>query len=186
MAKRYSNNSQSGMEAGVGDYLIQKKFDDRQKLLLAQKLGNIGSPQTMTAGPNTQDFSQKAIEASILQSNLAKEDMPQMQLDAAASDELRFKERQDAYLRDQVNKAAMAKKANAIQNNQSTYRSITVDGKEIEFSGGFTDLHTESYKSILNINGFGIAETRNSIEIAHLIRNQKITSRPGDKHPFLK
>ena len=74
----------------------------------------------------------------------------------------------------------------AVKNNQTTYRSITVDGKEIEFSGGFTDLHTESYKSILNNNGFGIADTRNSIEIAHLIRNQKITSKPGDKHPFLK
>ncbi len=74
----------------------------------------------------------------------------------------------------------------AVQNNQSTYRSITVDGEEIEFSGGFTDLHTESYKSILNNNGFGIAHARNSIEIAHLIRNQKKTSKPGDKHPFLK
>ncbi len=74
----------------------------------------------------------------------------------------------------------------AVKNNQSTYRSITVDGEEIEFSGGFTDLHTESYKSILNNNGFGIAHARNSIEIAHLIRNQKITSKPGDKHPFLK
>ena len=74
----------------------------------------------------------------------------------------------------------------AVINNQPTYRSITVDGKEIEFSDGFTDLHTESYKSILNNTGFGIGDTRNSIEIAHLIRNQKITSNPGDKHPFLK
>ena len=74
----------------------------------------------------------------------------------------------------------------AVKNNQSTFRSITVDGKEIEFSGGFTDLHTESYKSILNNTGFGLDDTRNSIEIAHLIRNQKITSNPGDKHPFLK
>jgi len=74
----------------------------------------------------------------------------------------------------------------ALQNNQPTYRSITVDGKEIEFSDGFVDLHTESYKNILNNNGFGIAETRNSIEISHLIRNQKITLNPGEKHPFMK
>lgn len=75
---------------------------------------------------------------------------------------------------------------NSVKNNQPTYRSITVDSKEIEFSGGFTDLHTESYKSILNNSGFGMAEARNSIEIAHLIRNQKITSSPTEKHPFLK
>lgn len=74
----------------------------------------------------------------------------------------------------------------AVQNNKPTYRSITVDNKEIEFSGGFTDLHTESYKHILNNKGYGIAEARNSIEIAHLIRNQKITSGHTDKHPFLK
>ncbi|MAE07848.1 MAG: oxidoreductase [Bacteroidetes bacterium] len=74
----------------------------------------------------------------------------------------------------------------AVQNSQPTYRSITVDDKEIEFSGGFTDLHTESYKNILCNKGYGIAEARNSIEIAHLIRNQKITSSLTDKHPFLK
>lgn len=74
----------------------------------------------------------------------------------------------------------------AVQNSQPTYRSITVDGKEIEFSGGFTDLHTESYKSILNNTGFGMDEAKNSIEIAHLIRNQKITSNPAEKHPFFK
>jgi len=73
----------------------------------------------------------------------------------------------------------------AIQNNQPTYRSITVDGEEIEFSGGFTDLHTESYRNILLDNGYGISEARNSIEIAHLIRNQKITSNPDVQHPFL-
>lgn len=73
----------------------------------------------------------------------------------------------------------------AMQNNQPTYRSITVDNEEIEFSGGFTNLHTESYRNILSDNGYGIAEARNSIEIAHLIRNQNITSNPGEQHPFL-
>ncbi len=38
----------------------------------------------------------------------------------------------------------------------ATFRSITMEGEEIEFSGGFTDLHTESYKKILGGNGFGI------------------------------
>ncbi len=54
-----------------------------------------------------------------------------------------------------------------------TYRSITVDGREIEFSGGFTDLHTKSYEEILAGNGFGIEEARSSIEIVHEIRNRK-------------
>ena len=67
----------------------------------------------------------------------------------------------------------------------STYRSISVDGDDFEFSGGFTDLHTESYKSILEGNGFGLDDARNSIEIAHLIRNQAITTNKSDAHPLL-
>ena len=73
----------------------------------------------------------------------------------------------------------------AASNDLSTYRSISVDGHEFEFSGGFTDLHTESYKSILKGNGFGLDDARNSIEIAHLIRNQAITTSKSDAHPLL-
>ncbi len=73
----------------------------------------------------------------------------------------------------------------ATSNDLSTYRSISVDGHEFEFSGGFTDLHTESYKSILKGNGFGLDDARNSIEIAHLIRNQAITTSKSDAHPLL-
>ena len=50
--------------------------------------------------------------------------------------------------------------------NQRTYRSITVNNEEIEFSGGFTELHTESYKNILEGNGFGLLDAKPSIEIA--------------------
>jgi len=53
------------------------------------------------------------------------------------------------------------------------FRSITVDGEEVEFSDGFTDLHTESYKQILNGNGFGINEAIPSLELVHQIRNSK-------------
>ncbi|MCK9450729.1 MAG: Gfo/Idh/MocA family oxidoreductase [Bacteroidales bacterium] len=56
---------------------------------------------------------------------------------------------------------------------KTTYRSITVDGEEIEFSGGFTDLHTQSYAHILNGEGFGIEEARASIQIVHDIRNSQ-------------
>jgi UDP-N-acetyl-2-amino-2-deoxyglucuronate dehydrogenase len=53
-----------------------------------------------------------------------------------------------------------------------TYRSITVDGEEVEFSEGFTDLHTRSYEQILAGNGFGIEDARKSIIIAQNIRKQ--------------
>ena len=53
---------------------------------------------------------------------------------------------------------------------QTTYRSITIDGEELEFSGGFTDLHTMVYKDILNGKGYGLMEARVAIEIVHQIR----------------
>jgi len=69
---------------------------------------------------------------------------------------------------------------------QRTYRSITVDGEEIEFSGGFTDLHTQSYQEILKGNGFGLEEARSSIEIVQEIRNAKALGLAGEYHPFCK
>ena len=68
---------------------------------------------------------------------------------------------------------------------QRTYRSITVDGNEIEFSGGFTDLHTKSYEHILSGGGFGLEEARKSIEIVSNIRNQDIVTNSSDIHPFV-
>lgn len=58
-----------------------------------------------------------------------------------------------------------------VDKNQRTYRSIRIEGQEIEFSDGFTDLHTKSYQEILLGNGFGLNEARPSIELAHQIRN---------------
>lgn len=69
---------------------------------------------------------------------------------------------------------------------QRTYRSITVDGEEIEFSGGFTDLHTKSYEEILAGNGYGPSDSQKSIKIVHDIRNAKIAPLKDDYHPFLK
>lgn len=68
---------------------------------------------------------------------------------------------------------------------QRTYRSITVDGNEIEFSGGFTDLHTKSYEHILNGGGFNLEEARKSIEIVSNIRNQDVICNDSDVHPFV-
>lgn len=75
----------------------------------------------------------------------------------------------------------------AVKNKgQRTFRSITVDGDEVEFSGGFTDLHTKSYEEILVGNGYGAADAQPSINTVHDIRNAKIASLTGDYHPFLK
>ncbi len=63
-----------------------------------------------------------------------------------------------------------------------TYRSITIDGKEIEFSEGFTDLHTYSYEAILNGKGFPISETATAIKIVHEIRNATPVGLHGDYH----
>jgi len=68
---------------------------------------------------------------------------------------------------------------------QRTFRSITINETEIEFSDGFTELHTESYKNILDGNGFGLADARPSVEIAHSIRNFEIVPNSNFKHKFL-
>ena len=66
-----------------------------------------------------------------------------------------------------------------------TYRSITLDGEEIEFSNGFTDLHTKSYQNILDGNGFGIEEAYPSIKLVHAIRTAAHSPLSGDYHPLL-
>ncbi|RLD07335.1 MAG: oxidoreductase [Chloroflexi bacterium] len=67
-----------------------------------------------------------------------------------------------------------------------TYRSITVDGDEIEFSGGFTDLHTVVYERTLAGQGFGLNDARPSIELAYKIRNTPLSAIDVLAHPFLK
>jgi len=71
------------------------------------------------------------------------------------------------------------------EKGQRTYRSITIDNEELEFSSGFTDLHTKSYEHILKGEGFGMEEAQKSIQIVHDIRNTSI-SRKGNLHPFCK
>lgn len=68
---------------------------------------------------------------------------------------------------------------------QRTYRSITLDGREIEFSGGFTDLHTNSYKAILNGQGFGLEDNRVAIETVSAIRQIDVTRCDELSHPFI-
>jgi UDP-N-acetyl-2-amino-2-deoxyglucuronate dehydrogenase len=66
--------------------------------------------------------------------------------------------------------------------DQTTYRSITINGDEIEFSGGFTDLHTRSYEEIIKHNGFGIDAVRPSIELVSRLRTQNLEPNRGEKH----
>ncbi|MFP4522098.1 MAG: Gfo/Idh/MocA family oxidoreductase [Fibrobacterota bacterium] len=74
----------------------------------------------------------------------------------------------------------------AVKAGKPTFRSITVDGEEIEFSGGFTDLHTKVYEDILSGGGYGIKDARPSIELVHGIRNSKPVNNPEKFHPFFK
>jgi len=69
---------------------------------------------------------------------------------------------------------------------QRTYRSIRIADKELEFSKGFTDLHTASYREILAGNSFGLNDARTSIEIVYTIRNMEPVALTGDFHPFCK
>lgn len=67
-----------------------------------------------------------------------------------------------------------------------TYRSMTIDGEEIEFSGGFTELHTLSYQDILDGNGFTLEDSRQAIETVFDIRHAKPIGLKGEYHPFCK
>ncbi|NMC40028.1 MAG: Gfo/Idh/MocA family oxidoreductase [Bacteroidales bacterium] len=67
-----------------------------------------------------------------------------------------------------------------------TFRSITIDGHEIEFSEGFTDLHTVSYTEILKGNGFRLEDCRQSVETVYKIRNQQPVAPKGEYHPMIR
>jgi UDP-N-acetyl-2-amino-2-deoxyglucuronate dehydrogenase len=73
----------------------------------------------------------------------------------------------------------------ALADGKTTYRSITVDGDEIEFSEGFADLHTRSYEEILAGRGFGVNEVRNSVDIVSAFRSRPLELRAGERHPFV-
>jgi UDP-N-acetyl-2-amino-2-deoxyglucuronate dehydrogenase len=69
---------------------------------------------------------------------------------------------------------------------RSTYRSITIDGQELEFTEGFADLHTRVYEETLAGRGFRIADARPSIQLVHRIRTSPIHPAVGLEHPFMK
>jgi UDP-N-acetyl-2-amino-2-deoxyglucuronate dehydrogenase len=75
--------------------------------------------------------------------------------------------------------------ASVVESGKKTYRSITVDGREIEFSEGFTDLHTRVYEETLAGRGFGISDARPSIDLTHRIRTSPFSSVDSLGHPML-
>jgi UDP-N-acetyl-2-amino-2-deoxyglucuronate dehydrogenase len=72
------------------------------------------------------------------------------------------------------------------QSGKRTFRSITVDGEEFEFSEGFTELHTMTYRDILEGKGYGLEDARKSIETVFTIRNSQPVGLKGDYHPMVK
>ena len=76
--------------------------------------------------------------------------------------------------------------ANAVEGEKRTYRTLSIDGDEFEFSQGFTELHTKSYEKILAGEGFRISEARPCIEIVSNIRNATPIGLKGDYHPLAK
>ena len=68
----------------------------------------------------------------------------------------------------------------------TSYRSLILDGKEIDFSYGFNNLHTRSYEEILIGNGFRLEEARSSIDIVTDIRHLSPLGLVNDYHPFCK
>jgi len=71
-----------------------------------------------------------------------------------------------------------------VKGKKTTYRSITLDGEEVEFSEGFTDLHTRSYQEILAGKGYGLEDVRFCVEVVSQFRNAPITT-AGERHPFV-
>jgi UDP-N-acetyl-2-amino-2-deoxyglucuronate dehydrogenase len=73
-----------------------------------------------------------------------------------------------------------------VREQKTTYRSITLDGEEVEFSEGFTDLHTQSYEKIIAGSGYGIEAVRPSIEMVSGLRTKPIDLAAGEQHPFVR
>jgi len=65
-----------------------------------------------------------------------------------------------------------------------TFRSICIDGQELEFSEGFTDLHSASYREVLAGRGFGLSEAMPSIALVHEIREANLLGLQGEYHPL--
>lgn len=73
-----------------------------------------------------------------------------------------------------------------VQGKKTTFRSIDVSGEQLEFSEGFTDLHTVSYREILQGRGYGLADARHCVETVEALRQMGLTAPGADAHPFVR
>ena len=73
----------------------------------------------------------------------------------------------------------------SVARDKTTYRCITIDDEEVEFSDGFTDLHTRSYEEIIAGRGFCLDDVRPSIDIVAAFRNAPIKLNHGERHPLV-
>lgn len=83
-----------------------------------------------------------------------------------------------------IDRNDMPKKA--IEEGKRSFRSLEINGEEVEFSEGFTDLHTKVYEKILNCEGFGIDEAKPSIELVYKIRKAEVKEVKENLHKWLK
>jgi UDP-N-acetyl-2-amino-2-deoxyglucuronate dehydrogenase len=74
---------------------------------------------------------------------------------------------------------------NAVKGEKTTYRNIDIEGEQLEFSGGFTDLHTQSYQRILAGDGYGLEDNRTAITTVEAIRNNPLTTDNVNFHPLM-
>jgi UDP-N-acetyl-2-amino-2-deoxyglucuronate dehydrogenase len=73
-----------------------------------------------------------------------------------------------------------------VKGKKTTYRNIDISGDQLEFSEGFTDLHTVSYQEILAGRGYGLDAARHAVETVDVIRTAALTPITSDVHPFVK
>ena len=73
-----------------------------------------------------------------------------------------------------------------VKGKKSTFRSIDISGEQLEFSEGFTELHTTSYREILAGRGYGLTDARHCIETVNVIRSARpVRGEAGEVHPFV-
>lgn len=73
----------------------------------------------------------------------------------------------------------------ALEAGKTTFRNITVNGEDLEFSDGFVDLHTQSYAKIIEGHGFPVSEAMQAIDIVETVRNMHPSPKASDRHPFM-
>jgi UDP-N-acetyl-2-amino-2-deoxyglucuronate dehydrogenase len=73
-----------------------------------------------------------------------------------------------------------------VQGKKTTFRNIDISGEQLEFSEGFTDLHTVSYREILAGRGYGLDDARHCIETVNVIRSAQVVPAGADAHPFIR